>query len=322
MKTNESTWYDDFIEILHKKFPKKTQLTQSLMQILGIERESVYRRLRKEANFSSHEIIKIASEWNISLDEITGANSEQVAFHLKQINYLIPSDEEVSFLRSIIQSINLFRDFPDTEFMDINNRLPRQLIAGYEYLNKYYLFKWKYQYGTESVCSSFSQIPVSDEKIRVTNEYYQAIKQVPNTVFIWDRMLFNYLVNDIRYFYSIYLITDKEKRLLKKDLQHLLDYMFEVADKGYYPETQNKVNLYISPLNVDTNYNYTFTPAANICFVHAFEKFEVYTYHSEMVSNLMSWMQFQKNRAIPISKVDEKSRIEYFMQQKQLVNNL
>jgi len=322
MRTQEQIWYDDFIEILHKKYPQKTQLIKSLKKILGLKQVAIYRRMQKQVFFSVHEISKIATELNISLDEITRIDSERVAFHLKQINYLNPSNEEVIFLRNIIQSIYLFRNYPDTEFMDISNRLPRQLIAGYEHLNRFFLFKWRYQYGYDCDFSRFSEISVSDEKLRVTKEYYQAIKQVPQTIFVWDRLIFHYLVNDIRYFISIYLITDEEKELLKKDLNNLLDYMLEVADKGCYPETQNKVNLYISQTNIDTNYNYTFTPEANICFVHAFEKFEIYTFHSEIVTNFMSWMQLYKKTATPISQIDEKKRIEFFMQQKQLVNNL
>ena len=322
MTTKENTWYDRFIEILYKKHPKKSKLTQALIKILGIEQESVYRRLRKEVLFSANEIIQIASQWNISLDEITGVDVEQIAFQLKPINYLNPSNEEVNFLRSVIQSIYLFKDSPDTEFMDVSNKLPRQLIAGYKYLNKYYLFKWRYQYENGSSFTLFSETPVSNEKMQVTTEYYQAIKQVPTTVFVWDPNIFTYLVNDIRYFYSIYMITEEEKELIKKDLLHLLDYMLGVAVNGCYPETQNKVNLYISQVNIDTNYNYTYTPTANICFVLAFEKYEVYTFNTEMVSNFMTWMQWKKKTAIQISEVDEKNRIEFFMQQKQLINNL
>jgi hypothetical protein len=238
------------------------------------------------------------------------------------MDYINLSDEEVVFLRQIIHSINYFKDFPNTEFMDICNKLPRQLLAGYKYLNQFYLFKWVYQFGDEREVIPFSKIIVSPEKIKVTEEYYQAIKQVPNSNFIWDRMIFQYLIADIQYFHSIMLITDEEKELLKKELFDLLNYMLEVANKGYYPETQNKVNLYISEINVDTNYSYVYTPEGNICFVHVFEKHEIYTFNSEMVANFRTWMQLKKRTSIQISEVDERSRIEFFITQKQLVEKL
>ena len=316
------TWYDIFVENLYKKYPKKTHLVQALINLLGIEREAVYRRLRKEVMFSIAEVVKISSAWNISLDEIIGINPGQVFFQMRQMNYLIPQEEEINFLRYVIKSIDALKDSPDTEFMDICNKLPRQLVAGYEYLNQFLLFKWTYQYSTDNEVIPFSKIIISEEKRQLTKEYYQAIKQVPNTSFIWDRRVFEYLVNDIQYFCSIYLITKEEKELIKKDLLDLLDYMLEVANKGRYPETQNKVTLYLSQINVDTTYSYTFTTEANICYIHVFEKYELYSFHSEMVANFKTWMQLKKRTSIQISEVDERSRIEFFTQQRQLVERL
>ena len=314
-------WYDRFLETLFEKYPKRPQLIQALMGLLFIEREAAYRRLRKDVAFSIHEIIKIASAWNISLDEIIGAHSGQIPFQMRRMNYLDPSKEELDFLQQIIDGIMYLKDFPDAEFMDICNKLPRQLLAGFEYLNQFYLFKWKYQYGKDEI-AAYSQISISEEQRQLTADYYKAIKYVPNTNFIWDSMIFEYLINDIRYFCSIYLITDEEKKLIKKDFHALLDYLWEVANKGYYPETQNKVNLYISQLNVDTNYSYVFTPEANICFVHVFEKYEIHTFNQEMVANFKLWMQLRKRTSVQISEVDERSRIEFFTRQRQLLDKL
>ena len=318
----ENDWYDYFVEALYRKFPKKAQLTQELIDLLNIEREAVYRRLRKEVQFPAHEIVKIATEWRISLDEIVSFCSGQVPFQMRRMNYLDPSEEEMKFLRGVIQSISYLKNFTDAEFMDICNKLPRQLLAGYKCLNQFYLFKWIYQYGTEKEIVPFSQIVISDEKYELTADYYRAIKQVPVTNFIWDRMLFDYLVSDVTYFHTIRMITDDEKACIKKDLYALLDYMLEVANKGYYPETKNKVNLYVSQLNIDTNYSYAFTPNGNVGFVHVFEKFEIHTFNPEMVTKFKMWMQLKKRSSIQISEVDERTRIDYFTTQRQIIDGL
>jgi len=206
--------------------------------------------------------------------------------------------------------------------MDICNKLPRQVLAGFPYLNQFYLFKWQYQYGNENEIVPYSQIVISEEKARLTKDYYEAIKLVPNSSFILDRLLFDYLISDIQYFYSIRMISDEDKKLIKKDLLSLIDYMQQIATKGYYPETQNKVNLYISHLNVDTNYNYVYTPEINICFVQVFEKYQIYTYNAEMTTNFRNWMQLKKRSSMQISEVDERSRIEYFSRQLKLIETL
>ena len=315
-------WYYRFLDALSEKQPKKTLLAEALMDLLQIERESAYRRLRKDVTFSIHEIVKISSAWNISLDTIIGISSGQVPFLMRQINYITPSEDELKILQYIIQSINALKDFPDTEFLDICNKLPRQLLAGFDYLNQFYLFKWNYEYGNNKEEIPFSQIILSKEKHELTADYHKAIKHVPQTNFIFDRLLFDNLVNEILYFHSIQMITDEEKEFIKKDLSALLDYLSEVAKNGCYPETQNKVNLYVSRLNINTNYSYTYTNQINICFVHVFDKFEIYTFDAEMVSNFRKWMQLKKRSSIQISEVDKKSRIEFFTKQRQIVDML
>ena len=318
----ENNWYDAFMEELYKKYPKRAQLSQALMDLLIIEREAVYRRLRRDVLFPVNEIVKIALAWNISLDELIGINSGQISFQMQSINYLNPSTEEINYLRFIVQSIEKLKNHPSTEFMDICNKLPRQLLAGYKLLNQFYLFKWIYQYGHEKEVVPFSKIHISEEKQQLDEDYYKVIKYVPNSNFIWDSKIFEYLVNNIKYFYSIWMITDQEKDQIKEELNALLAYLLEIANYGCYPETQNKVNLYISHLSIDTNYSYTFSPEANICFVNVFEKFEIYTFNLEMVTNFRRWMLLKKRSSVQISEVDERSRMEFFTKQKQLIESL
>ena len=317
-----NAWDDHFIAALYEKYPKRSLLIQVLSDLLCLEREAVYRRLRKDVSFSIHEIVKISSEWNISLDKISGIHSGQILFMMQPMNYISPSEDELKYLRQIIDAINHFKDFPKTEFMNVCNKLPRQLLANYPYLNQFYLFKCNYQYGEDSKVIPFSQIITSQAKMELDIDYSNAIKHVPCSNFIWDRMIFNFLANSVLYFHSIHLITDNEKELIKKDLYELLNYMLDVANKGCYPESQCKVNLYISQLNIDTNYSYTYTPEANICFIHAFEKSEFYTYNQQMVEKFRNWMQLKKRTSIQISEVDERSRIDFFSKQLQLIDEL
>ena len=315
-------WYDIFMGTLSAKYPKKSALAQALVELLNIEREAAYRRLRGEVIFSIYEIVKISSAWNISLDNIGNNSMGKISFLMQPINYIAPSEQESQLLQHIIHSIDGLKDFPDTEFMDVCNKLPRQLLAGFGYLNQFHLFKWIYQYGNEKKPVSFSEAAISEEKSRLTADYYRAIKNVPNTSFIFDPMIFDNLACEIRYFHSIKMISYEEKELIKKDLYDLLDYLLEVANYGCYPETHNKVNLYISRLSVNTNYSYTHTHQVSICFVHVFDKYEIYSYNTDMVEKFKTWMQSKKSSSIQISEVDKQSRIEFFTKQRQIVDGL
>jgi len=315
-------WYDSFLEDLLARYPKKTQLVQELMNLLCIEQEAAYRRLRKDVVFHASEIAKIASEWNISLDKIMNIASGNVYFQMELVDYLNPSNQNEYLFQSIIEDILYTRDFPETEFMETCNKLPRSLFAGYSHLNQFYLFRGFPNTITNEDVVPFSQIIISEKSRRLTENFCQAIKQVPNTNFILDSKLFDNLVRDVQCFHSVRLITDEEKEFIRKDLYALLDYMSEVANIGYYPETKNKVSFYISQLSVDTNYSYIITDKANVCFVRAFDKYEIHTCNSEMMTRFKILMKFRKRVSVQISEADAKSRIEYFERQRQIVESM
>jgi len=318
--TNEA-WYNHFMDTLSEKYPKKSELVQELMNLLHIEREATYRRLRRDVVFSMHEIVKIAAAWNISLDEIIGVKTQKVLFRMHPLNYLEPSKEDLVFLRQRVKLIEQLKDVPLSEYVLACNTLSRSLAAGYKVLYKFLIFTWAYEYYTD-FNKSFAEIEIPEVISKEVNNYYKAIKYVTNTSFILDNKLFNNLIKKIEFFHSIFLITKEEKKLIKKDLHELVDYLFEVATAGCFPETKNKVQIYISMFKINTNYSYFNYGHKESCRVHAFNMYDIITTNSEMLKNFKVWMQKKKRTAIQISEVDEKTRIEFFTKLRQLVDTL
>ena len=316
------TWYDYFVETILARYPKKTQLVQELVDLLCIEREAVYRRLRKDVAFTIQEAVTIALAWNISLDEITNISSGNVSFAMKAINYVDPSEKEMNEIQKRVRRLEHLRTVPNSEAMDICNKSPRSLTAGFPILYQLDIFRWAYQYGNLEENPTFSEITLSDQFLQEMADYHYLIKYVSNMSYLFDYMVFDYLVRDIQYFHSIFLISDEEAELIKKELHALLDYLSEVANKGYFPETKNKVNIYISKINISTNYSYIYTEKLKLCRIHVFDKFDIFSFDTEMVDNFRTWMQQKKRTSIQISEVDERSRIEFFMKQRQLVDKL
>ena len=66
--------YESFLAELRKKIPQGAKLTNTLVDMLYIEREAVYRRLRGEVPFTFMEVMTIAKELGISLDNLTEQN--------------------------------------------------------------------------------------------------------------------------------------------------------------------------------------------------------------------------------------------------------
>jgi hypothetical protein len=319
----EKTWYDIFIELLHEKYPKNSQLTHEMMTLLCLEREATYRRLRKDVTFTANEIIKLATTWDISLDEIIGVNSGQVPFQMLPFNHLNPTPKEFNYMQKSIKALDHFRNTANSEYMEVCNRIPRPLSISFHSIYRFKVFNWAYQYtNNEDFNKLYSNIIIPINICIEMERYKKNIVHVKNSNFIFDELIFEYFVNNVKYFYDIMAITDEEKKLIKKELHALLDYMMEIAKKGCYPETFNKVNMYLSQINIDTNYSYYFTDNLKTCRIHAFSKYDINSQDAEMVANFRHWMNLKKRSAIQISEVNEKKRIEFFTQQRKIVDSL
>ncbi|MCD7937003.1 MAG: hypothetical protein LUG98_09105, partial [Tannerellaceae bacterium] len=77
-----------FVLLLQKREPDKSKLIELLMDILCIEKDSAYRRLRGEVPFSFAEAITIGERLGISLDGLMGALYEKTKnFALQQSDF-------------------------------------------------------------------------------------------------------------------------------------------------------------------------------------------------------------------------------------------
>jgi len=310
------------MEMLYKKYPKKNQLTEALMDLLYLEREAVYRRLRNEVTFSANEIAKIAYTWNISLDEVIGISQKESSLEVYLWDCYKPSPKVLDNMRNWVQELYNAKNLPELGYLEVTNHLPRILACGFPYINRFNLLKWMYQYVDEET-PPFSKVVFEEEVAKVLADLYIASKNIANISFIFDHLLFNYLMSDIHFFSSIYLITDEEIELIKKDLYDLLNYLSEVAIKGCWPETGNKVKIYISNVNIETNYSYYYGHGNNeqLCCAHTIGK-DIYTSNPTLVEDFKIWLQSKKRSSVQISETDAKSRIEFFMKQHQLIDSL
>ena len=68
MNIKDSSLYDVFLSELRRKIPRGAELTTTLTDMLYLEREAVYRRLRGDVPFTFMEVVTIAKKLGISLE--------------------------------------------------------------------------------------------------------------------------------------------------------------------------------------------------------------------------------------------------------------
>ena len=317
MDITNNIWYDHFLRSLNEKYPKKSQLTEALMDLLLIEREAVYRRLRKEVIFSVYDMAKIANAWNISIDSIFGIVSEES--HLFQLDILPYNDPilvDLEATKKYFHFLKTLTSSNNSEYIEISRTLPQSLLENHPMLSKFYMLKWMYQYGNENNIPSFNQFIYPEKIIELAKEYCNYIRQIKHSSYTWDNLIIQYLINDILYFKSIYLLSEEDVQLLKQEINTFLDDMEILSIQGEFAETRNKVDLYISQINIETNYCYYFSPTIKVCGIGAFVKSTAISQNESICKNFKKWIITQKKISIPISQVNERQRIEFFKQQR------
>ena len=140
--------YENLVTAIKDKFPGRGVLTNKLADLLMLEKEAVYRRLRGDVPFTIFEIATIAAKLDISLDHIIGCSSgKSRPFQMKMVNFLNPSEEDYEMLENFVNELRYLKDDPNSEVGGALNILPQSLVLGYRHIYRFYLFKWIYQCG-------------------------------------------------------------------------------------------------------------------------------------------------------------------------------
>ncbi|MCL1938649.1 MAG: hypothetical protein FWF52_09680 [Candidatus Azobacteroides sp.] len=314
--------YDALIAEMRKKNPKNSNLVNRLADILLLEKETIYRRLRNDVPFTFHEISTISRRMGISLDNIIGVDSQKNRpFQLKLTEYIDAEDIDFKMIEEILDLYRETKKETQAEMGCASNLIPQSLFSGFKHLTQFYLFKWQYHYNNERI-KSFQEIPVDKKISELFYAYFRESKNIHQTYYVLDYRIFKNLTNDIRYFRSIRLLTNEDIQIIKEDLLRLLDYIENLAFKGQFKETGNKVNFYISEVNIDTNYTYLEMKNVHVSMLTTFILTHTLSYDEKAFIAVKNWLRSIVRISTLISVTSEKQRILYFEEQRQIIQKI
>jgi len=319
---NVSVLHTNVINAIKEKIPQDANIANVLMDILYIGKEAIYRRLRGEVPFTFEELAAISQALGVSLDNIAGsARQKSKPFQLKLTEYVNPTEIDYSQMEEYVNILHASRKDPYTEFASSANVFQQTLYIGHDYLNKFYMFKSLYQTSGVDSVKSLGDIKISPRLNDIQKKYKEETMHIKHTFYIWDYLIFRYLVNDIKYYASIRYITEEDVAALKEDLLKFMDKMERLATKGEF-ETGNKIQLYLSSLNFESTYSYLQTQNMNLSNIIAFTLNSVVSLDTSTFYRLKTWIDSLKRLSTLISESGEMQRVKFFKEQRELVNTL
>jgi hypothetical protein len=315
----EDVLHHSFIREIRKKITQSSKLTNILVDLLSIEKEAVYRRLRGEVTFTFHEIAIISKELNISLDRLTGVESSESTFNLKFFDLLEPTSFDYKIIEDTLRVLKLAGEDPFSELVEAANIMPLALAWKYDCIAKLHYFKWEYFHNhLNRQPKLFDDMMIPERLKELEKKYYHEYQNIGQTHFLWDHLIFQYLLNDILYFRQINLLSEENVKLLKIELMHLLDFIEEICTTGMFP-TGNKVHICITDVNVSTNYGYVKIKNAQLSIIRMFTLNAIVSTDKRTYEQLRNSIQSIKKASTMISVSGEFGRSQFFEQQRELV---
>lgn len=309
--------------IIDSRVPKNQKLVSFVMELLNISKESVYRRLRNEIPYTVEELAILASNFDISVDEVLGyVSKEKAYFYLNKTIFTSADDSYRNVLRSAIETINEVSESEYSEATLVGNRLPLAFLMEFDKLSKLNYFKWVYQAKNLAMNSKFSGMEIPSDIIEIHKDYIRACEKIKKAVAIFDDNIIRAMVKVIKYCYLRNLITDNELLALKDEINLLLD-RFEYISFTGTNEKGTKILFYVSELDIETNNTFFEYDDGKMCVLSWSSGINPIVIHNKAVceEHKLFRRSILKHSTL-ISMSNEIDRMKFFSKQRKIVEQL
>jgi len=298
--------------------PKNVKALKYLMDILGIGRESVYRRLKGNIPFTFEEIVKLSATLNFSIDEIVESEMRNrgsfVDYHQKNMQ-----SPEKYFYTSHLNFYNLLQSIVNAKEVEVLlslNRIFSFFVVDFDILFKFYYYMWLHQFSDRSFNSNFSEIQLPSQIIAVQQKIKEKISKVKNISFIFDRFVLLKLIQELQYFHSRKLLSVDELMEIKNDIVGFLNCIEKCIQVGSDDNLGSTCHFYLSLLNIDMNSVYGTIDGNVISQSWTCANASQNIGNSDLIASHKNWIHSLKRSSILISHSNETAQASFLNQQR------
>ena len=321
-RIDSNVYYQRFISSLQDKIPYRATLVNTIADILAIDKDAVYRRLRGDVSFSFLEMSSIAKSIGVSLDKVAGIeNTQSRPSEMNIINHINPVEKDYEMFEEHVNLFKTIKDDPNSKIMDASNLLPYFLYFDYDYLTRFHIFRWN-NISTSGNILPFHEISIPERMRDLQKDLSIYAKQFSSTLCILNYQIFQRLVSNVKYYFKIRLINEFDVSIMKNDLIAFLNTMERLAVTGKNEETGKEVFIYISDLASDANYCCLKSKKDNVAIFKTFIANETISFDEEVFNTVNAWISSLQRTSTLISVSGEKYRAEFFDKQRETILSL
>ena len=313
---------DNIIATIRDCIPEKENLTNFLSDTLNIGRESAYRRVRGEINFTFDEVIKLSQTLNFSIDNIIGIKKNENA--LFNIHMLKDMDYIDIYVNKMIEYGAMFRSMSErteTKARISANTLPYFFHIGYKTLSKFRIFKWLYQNQKIPSNNKFVDFILPQKVLEAHDIFHKDIQTIKNITFIMDSNVFRTVAKDIVYFYKRGLLSESDVDTLKAELHDIINKIEKMATSGFSPNNA-KLDMYISAVDFEASYLHFEFGDHQFSQVRIFSISAIDSFNVSLCKIQKEWIESLKRYSVLISESGEMQRFEYMNKQREIIDRI
>ncbi|MCD8194498.1 MAG: hypothetical protein LUD74_08150 [Tannerellaceae bacterium] len=318
----KDTLNNELIKAMRERLPEEVNLANQIMDIISIGKEAVYRRLRGEVPFTFYEVSLIAQQLGLSLDLIVGANTPgSTICRLNLLHSPDPLENYVVLLNRYINGLNYVKDEPEGILHLATNVIPFIFYAPYRNITKFRVCRWIHQTNGMKPVVPMGEFVYPDKVVELHTRIVNLVRTIPAIYTIWDTHIFKSLVNEIKYFSGLNVLSEADRIALKNELLQLLDELETVAAKGAFSNGQ-KVFIYLSNINFESSYGLLEKKNYQVSLYNLYAIHMMDSQHPDICRVQKEWIVSLRRYSTLISQSGEIQRMIFFNEQREIINTL
>ena len=313
---------ENFVATIREKIPKGKNLTTYLSEKLVLGRESVYRRLRGEINFTFEEIAAISLDLGFSVDNIIGVKKDENA--LFNIHMLQKSDYLDIYVNKMMEYGRMFRQMSKQSYTKARmaiNVIPYFFIIGYHDLSRFRIYKWMHQNQKIASNYSFSDFVLPKTIVETHQIFYEDTQTIPEFTIVIDNNVFWSATKDIEYFMKRGLLSEDDVQLLQTELHDMVNMLELMATNGV-SKSGAKASIFVSAVDIEASYLHIENDKRQFSQVRIFSISAIDSHNEGLCKIQKEWIDSLKKYSVLISLSGEIQRFEYLNKQREYINRI
>lgn len=312
---------NNLVKVIKERVTGKNVAT-ILADILSLNVEAAYRRLRGQVPFTLDEAVKICQALNISLDSFAGLqDGNNYSFHLDTFLTPDPLQEYCDLLTGIAKVMEPLKNDPTTKHYKAHKSLPQEFLYNYEMASKVSAYVLYYQlYSCKPNLKKMSEVVFPEDMHIIQKKSILTVHDF-ESIQVLDRNVVIDYIHIVRYFFELGMISESEVAVIKKELYQVVADIEKCATTGLSRKGK-PMNIYLANLAFDCSY--TCLESRSLCAS------SLGIYHVNFLScenkRVMeihkSWIMSLLKFSVLISVVDELTRKSFFAQQRHFIDTM